>query len=750
MSKLRDFTEWSIAILVLSTLLAYTYIHLFATPFLGFHFHSETGQITEVLDASNTADRLQEGDQIQRIDDLSWAEFRNNPRQPFLEGYQADQIVPLIISRDGNEIEIAWHLPLEHRAEFIDRLLNIWWLSYILWTAGVLTILLIRPNDIRRYLLIAFYFLTALWIMLGAISTQHVAYSAVFFCVFLWLSVPVYLHLHWVFPQPLKPLPVYVWLLLYFVGVGLAAAEWLQLLPRSAYYIGLLIAISGSLILMFLHYRAQPENRREIRILGAILLIALLPTAVIIVITLAFQAPESGSLVLLTLAGVPIAYFYSSYRRQAGWLELRANRFVALFFFIMLLTLLDVVALMATTAIGRFDLLITVSIMMTLATILVTVYGFPHFRRMIESRILGMPLPPAHLLADYTTSIATSMDRQSLVQLLKQKIVSTLLIRQSALLHLKLQDHEYDTIYVHGITETELPTAAQIPELLYLAEQPFSTQSNPRGWIRLIIPIRLEEKVIALWCLGQRDPDDIYTRADIETLHSLAAQTAIALTNIVQSEQLRNLYETNIVRQEYERAQLARFLHDSILNQLAVLSDLGSRVQQVSGFQQTYEKVANDIRMAITGLRPNLLIYGLGAALDELVDHYEQRATAEMNFLLEISPTPIRYPTEAEQHLFRVVQQALENALNHSQAQTVRIEGWLEASEVHLSIEDDGKGMEGNPLDNLAHLVEEKHYGLVNMFERCQLIKADLQIETRLGRGTAVKIIWRPQEATAE
>jgi GAF domain-containing protein len=82
---------------------------------------------------------------------------------------------------------------------------------------------------------------------------------------------------------------------------------------------------------------------------------------------------------------------------------------------------------------------------------------------------------------------------------------------------------------------------------------------------------RIGGKLIGIWLLGRRDPDDFYAQSEISVLQTISNQTAIALNNIAHAELLHALYQADIERQEKERAALARGLHDEVLNQLAVL-----------------------------------------------------------------------------------------------------------------------------------------------------------------------------------
>lgn len=83
-----------------------------------------------------------------------------------------------------------------------------------------------------------------------------------------------------------------------------------------------------------------------------------------------------------------------------------------------------------------------------------------------------------------------------------------------------------------------------------------------KDWLRLTLPLKVGDTILGFWFLGKRDPDDLYPQVEIPILQSLADQTAIALSNILQTEQLLKLYQSDIKRVEQERQNLAHELHD--------------------------------------------------------------------------------------------------------------------------------------------------------------------------------------------
>jgi hypothetical protein len=152
------------------------------------------------------------------------------------------------------------------------------------WLAGTAVLLFLRPRDTRWRLLIAFNYVTAVWLTAGASSTTRVAGSSLALHALTWMLVPVYLRLHLLVPAfaSLRHRRN-LWLLLYMLAAVLAALELLQLLPSSAYYLGLLLALAGSLLLLLLRslHRVPSSARLAARLILAGVALAFGPALVL-------------------------------------------------------------------------------------------------------------------------------------------------------------------------------------------------------------------------------------------------------------------------------------------------------------------------------------------------------------------------------------------------------------------------------------------------------------------------------------
>ncbi len=735
-------------------LLAYTYLFLFKAPYSGFYFNPSNGQVLQIYVNAKPPGALMVGDILEKIGTVPWSDYKANANQAMFGGVQPGQVVNITVQRNNLQRTIAWIFPGFNRQEFTSRLFNIWWLAYFFWLFGMAVQVFVRPKDARWRLFIAADYLTAFWLIVGNLSAWQIWGSSVFLHAVTWLGLPVYLHLHWIFPKPLGRVPSWIWGGLYLVSSVFAVSQLLQLLPSAFYLLGFLLMLVGSITLLIVHFARQPDERREVGLLALAILIAVAPSISLGITRIFGISPQVGPLALISLPVMPGAYFYAIYRRQLGGLELRADRIIAFFIYgVLLLTISIPIAFAIDTWFNRPETVITVGTLATLLIALTTAIIYPSFQRWVEHRVLGMPLPPGRVLELYTARIISSIETDQLKQVICNEVLPSLLIRESALIRLD-EALVPVPVYLLGITERQLPQPAEIPVLLAESgrvRQPLSegTDAPPCPWSHLVLSLRLEGRPIGLCLLGRRDPDDFYAPTEIPVLQALMDQTALALMNIAQAERLLALYKADMERQEVERSDLALELHDDVLGQMALLAMNAGDSGSSSQFEEAYQSATGRIREIINGLRPTMMIYGLRPALEELADEAMAPGTG---IILEVdSPVgEVRYDPMTELHLFRIIQQACQNALQHAEAKTIRITGYLKPEEVDLAVEDNGRGFEaGVPLD-LAVLLANKHFGLAGMYERAALIKAKMSIESTPGHGTHVRVIWHPDQDASD
>ncbi len=747
-ARLSSLYEIGIAAATFVVLVIFGYVYLFEVPYLGFLFDSSNGVVTVLHSGDNSSQRLVTGDFLVQVNGMVWDEYAINERQSLLFDLGELSQVDLVIRRGEENINLLWVIPGVNIPEFLYRIVSGWWLPLAFWLAGVATMLLVRPKGARWWLLFIFFYLVALAVSAGVISPYGFFRTPRIMRTAVWLLLPISWHLHWLFPRSLGTPPRRILWLLYILAGIMVLAEWFVLLSADSYLFGFLLAVVNSVVLLILHAVVQPDTRRGIVVLLAGLSLILLPSIMgVVSAILNASFPVYINYAVLIFPGIALAYFYVIYRGDAAGLELRANRVITVIIYSgILLAIAVVLAFIATAVLKDPRYHLATGIALTFLLGLMTVLIYPSYQHYVERHLLGIPLPPTQLLERYTTRMTASLGMGDLIHILRDEALPTMLIREAAILRLDNAMNS-NLVFQIGIDDKNLPTQEQITELLAQAG------SFPRPdpgvdfevvcpWAYLVLTLSVTGQNIGICLLGKRDPDDYYSRSDIRILQALMDQTALALVNIDQAEQLRVLYQKDIERQELERSHLARELHDDVLNQLGMLWMSVDERQAGEQFAIAYQTSVTRIREIISGLRPGMLMYGLRFAMEELTEETATQVGGDIAILLQVPPSDSRYPPDVELHLFRIVQQACQNALKHSDAQCIYLRGELDHSRIELVVEDDGIGfLAGDHLD-LGRLLANKHYGLAGMHERAALIGAQMQIDSAPGRGTRVRVIW--------
>lgn len=735
--------DWLITGLVWSCVLLNTYGLLVKAPYIGFYFNPSNGQVTDVF-IPQSGD-LRENDILKRVGPLEWETFKSDKLHSFFEGAQKGQTYEVAVLREGQKVIVQWEYPGFNNEEFSGRFFSTWWLSFVFLLFGYFTQRFIRPRDLSWGLLLAINYLLAIFIAAGNLSSSHIWGSAVQMRVAAWLLVPVFLQLHWIIPSPLVRLPKWLIALLYAIPIALAVTEVFQLPPNLPYGLGLLLVFIGSPVLLLLHGIFQPKHRSDVYLIGISMGLAFLPTAITIVATLFGSLPESGPLSFFALTVLPAAYFYAINRRRMGVMEMRASRAVSVLAYTALLSAtLPFVVLLAASLIPQGSQA-PFFVMFMLAAVIFTILAFPSFQSFLEQRLLGITLPHKKILETYSTRITASATLNDLLSLLKNEIFNSLQVQQYAFL---LKTDEANSILLARGTEQASVQTDEVWKLSNVGHVhrliPPSEEVSPLGWVRLIIPLEVNATPLGIWLLGRRDPDDLYPQADLSIIQALANQTAIVLDNLLQAERLKSMHQANVDRYETERHNLGRELHDVVLNDLAALLMTLDDSAKTPAVLKQYDSLAQHLREIVSELRPPLLSYGLKLGLEELADNLMERNQG-VSIYVRIEGQDTRYSGNMESHIYRMIQEACENAMRHGRASHIEIIGNLQPGDLELIVVDNGNGFDTKSMLHLDYLLEHKHFGLAGMVERALLIGARLKINSDRGTGTQVTIQWASQ-----
>ena len=208
-------------------------------------------------------------------------------------------------------------------------------------------------------------------------------------------------------------------------------------------------------------------------------------------------------------------------------------------------------------------------------------------------------------------------------------------------------------------------------------------------------------------------------------------------------------------RREEERKRIARELHDDTLARITDLkryiesiinsSNTSVQIKQTLGVAiQTLDNVTQETRRVINALRPSMLDNALGLipAIENLLDELSKRSNYKILVKLTTKLSKLKLSESDEIHLYRIIQEALNNVLKHSSATKVEISITEQPGQILFLIKDNGVGFRRD-LINHATI---KRFGLVDMKERTELIGAKLQYLTKLDSTGTILEITIPSE----
>ncbi len=199
----------------------------------------------------------------------------------------------------------------------------------------------------------------------------------------------------------------------------------------------------------------------------------------------------------------------------------------------------------------------------------------------------------------------------------------------------------------------------------------------------------------------------------------------------------------SITAVEEERGRIARDLHDAPLQEIAAVIRQLDRRPGTAAETELLRGVADRLRRVTTELRPPILDdLGLHAAIAYVADEVTAAAPelrVELALLPE-DPLGDRAPAEVELAVFRIVQEAVDNALRHAGGDHLRISGLVLPDEVVAEVEDNGTGIREASARAAARA---GHLGLVSMEQRARLIGAEFAVDAVRPHGTRVRVAWR-------
>ncbi len=202
--------------------------------------------------------------------------------------------------------------------------------------------------------------------------------------------------------------------------------------------------------------------------------------------------------------------------------------------------------------------------------------------------------------------------------------------------------------------------------------------------------------------------------------------------------------------QEEERQRISRELHDDICQRLTALN-LGMNVLEDAVMEQKkvslprlravkkeINNLISDVRTISYNLRPSALDhFGLASALKMFCAEFEKTRNVKVKFETNITAHR-RFNPDVEIALYRIAQEAITNSVSHAGVKSASFKITEENGYLTLTVVDHGAGFD--PAEFHSRAGAEKHFGLINMRERSELLGGTFRLESVKGKGTTVGV----------
>jgi signal transduction histidine kinase len=259
---------------------------------------------------------------------------------------------------------------------------------------------------------------------------------------------------------------------------------------------------------------------------------------------------------------------------------------------------------------------------------------------------------------------------------------------------------------------------------------------------QLVVPLLAEQSVLGVIILFFAEETHLDAEA-LEMAIALGEQVVLATESAVLQQRAQ---DANTLE---ERERLARELHDAVtqsIYSLTLFAEAGRRLASAGQLERvqeyltllgdTAQQAMKQMRLMLYELRPAVLEQvGLVQALTQRLDAVERRAGIDAR--LDVAET-LRLSPAIEESLYRICQEALNNALKHSSAHNVVVRLLREENVITLEVSDDGIGF---VLDQAGESkIDASGLGLGHIRERARGLNAVLEITTAPEQGTTVRV----------
>lgn len=200
-------------------------------------------------------------------------------------------------------------------------------------------------------------------------------------------------------------------------------------------------------------------------------------------------------------------------------------------------------------------------------------------------------------------------------------------------------------------------------------------------------------------------------------------------------QKMQEDFSQNLIKaQEEERTRVARELHDSVGQKLMLLTKQTKTLGNLE-MGSLADNTLDELRSISRGLHPATLEkLGVTAAIKSMINEVD--ANTNIFFTNEIAEIDNLLSKESSLHLYRILQEVLNNMVKHSEAKAASVTIETKGKTITATIKDNGKGFEFT-----ENLKRGASLGMKTLLERAKIIRSTLDIRSRVNQGTTIQLI---------
>ena len=340
---------------------------------------------------------------------------------------------------------------------------------------------------------------------------------------------------------------------------------------------------------------------------------------------------------------------------------------------------------------------------------------------------------------------------------------------------LLFDDDQLQVAISRGLSQADMRTRLPgrkgvVAEALTTGESTISLQPSQDPELRRLTALQVSRVVVCMplsaglkmygVLLVAHRKQEYFSEDRLQLLEAVAQQIMIAFQNARLYSELEEEKERIVEIQEEARKKLARDLHDGPTQSISAIAmrinftrkllerDPQATLEELERIEELARRTTKEIRQMLFTLRPLALeSQGLDAALQQLADKMQETYQEHVHIdtfdgideTMELNRLGV---------VFYIIEEAVNNARKHANAKNIWVTLRRSGDLVVLEVEDDGVGFNVNEIQQ--NYDQRGSLGMINLQERTDLISGLLEIESKPGSGTCIKVTIPLTEEAAE